>query len=102
MKFNFPVLSVCTSALLYTISDTYMVIAKLAVMSKTLEISWWTFKRLSDHFVGDTIKQKKDSVFGNFEYVPGISRSALKLDGFRTYIRRNANSNFGLENSFTV
>ncbi len=65
-------------------------------------ISWWSFNEESNHFVFDEIQQKKDSLYGNFEYVPGIDGHAIKLDGFRTYIKRNSNNSDRLVNNFTV
>ncbi len=65
-------------------------------------VNWWTFNAESGHFVFDTIQQKRDSLYGNFEYVPGISGKAIKLDGFRTYIRRNPNNSTSLTGAFTV
>lgn len=40
-------------------------------------------------FVLDGIQQKKDSLYGNYEFVTGIRGNALKLDGFSTYAIRS-------------
>ena len=65
-------------------------------------VNWWTFNEDHGKFVLDKASQKKDSLYGNHEYVPGISGNAIKLDGFRTYIRRNAARLNSLTGSFTV
>ncbi len=65
-------------------------------------ICWWPFENEMKQFVFDEAQQKKDSVYGSFEYVPGIYGNAIKLDGFRTYIRRNPNESRIPIGSFTV
>jgi len=65
-------------------------------------ICWWPFENEMEQFVFDEAQQKKDSVYGSFEYVPGIYGHAIKLDGFRTYIRRNPNESRIPIGSFTV
>jgi len=65
-------------------------------------ISWWSFDAESGHSAFDEIQHKKDSIFGSFEYVPGISGNAIKLDGFRTFIKRDRHNLSNLEGAFTV
>jgi len=65
-------------------------------------ICWWSFEQDSADFVFDQARQKKDSLYGNYEYVPGIVGNAIKLDGFRTYIRRNPNRPIIPADAFTV
>jgi len=65
-------------------------------------ISWWRFNEEIGNSVVDEIQQKNDSLYGSFEFVPGIQGSAIKLDGFRTYIKRDRNNLIGLTSSFTV
>lgn len=65
-------------------------------------INLWTFNNDSGNFVSDEGQQKKDSIFGNFEYVKGVNGNALKLDGFRTYIKRNSINQNNLSGAFTV
>lgn len=102
MKFNHLVLAVCGCVFFLTICTKDTALAQSATVSGKPVLSWWTFEKGGNHFVVDAIQQKKDSVFGNFEYVPGIAGTALKLDGFRTYIRRNANSSAGMDGAFTL
>jgi hypothetical protein len=95
------------------------------------EIHWWTFdneiekniprvndwnigpttivnrdnlpaKPESGDFVLDAVQQKQDSLYGNFKYVSGVHGKAIKLDGFRTYIRRNRYSSTIPKGPFTV
>jgi hypothetical protein len=63
-------------------------------------ISWWPFEK--GNAIYDVIQETKDSINGNFEYVPGIIGNAIKFDGFRTYIKRNSNSSKRPSGSFTV
>jgi hypothetical protein len=65
-------------------------------------ICWWSFDNEIHQSVFDKAEQKSDSVYGNFEYVPGISGKAIKLDGFRTYIRKNPYIQKKPEGAFTV
>lgn len=51
-------------------------------------LNYWSFNNDHAKKATDAIQQKADSIFGNFEYVQGVSGKALKLDGFRTYISR--------------
>jgi hypothetical protein len=70
--------------------------------SKTENICWWSFDKDSGHSVLDEIQQKKDSVYGNYEYVPGPRGNAIKLDGFRTFIKRDQHSSSRPAGAFTV
>ena len=65
-------------------------------------ISWWPFDEKRENFVLDEIQQKKDTVYGSYEYVPGVYGNAIKLDGFRTYISSNQNNSNSLSGAFTV
>jgi hypothetical protein len=65
-------------------------------------ISWWSFDMEKGRSAFDEIQQKKDSIHGSFEYVPGVSGSAIKLDGFRTFIKRDRYDLARLEGAFTV
>ncbi|MCD6192430.1 MAG: hypothetical protein J7L26_03040, partial [Candidatus Aminicenantes bacterium] len=65
-------------------------------------IVWWSFDKDTGSNVFDEIKQKRSSVYGNFEYVPGVKGKAIKLDGFRTYITRKIDFLNNPEGAFTV
>ena len=107
MKFSSLILIVCGCALFFT----NFKMPSFYIQSEPSEpvknstgkiICWWSFNEESGHFVFDKIQQKKDSVFGSFEYVPGIYGNAIKLDGFRTYIKRDHFSSNSLDGEFTV
>ena len=66
------------------------------------EIDRWSFDNQSGRLLLDESRQKKDTVFGNFEFVPGVSGKALKLDGFRTYVQRKMKAADNPEGAFTV
>jgi hypothetical protein len=65
-------------------------------------LSWWSFDADIGHAALDEIQQQRDSIHGPFEYVPGISGNAIKLDGFRTFIKRDRHQADKLEGTFTV
>ena len=91
MKFKYLILAVCGWALFLTgfaIPPSYA----QAESSGTENICWWSFNTASEDSVLDEIGRKKDSVYGSIEYVPGICGKAIKLDGFRSYIKREQNS----------
>jgi hypothetical protein len=64
-------------------------------------ISWWSFDKDSGDGVSDAVGGKSDTVHGGVEYVPGVVGNAVKLDGFRSYIKRDANS-VKPEGGFTI
>ncbi|RLD94127.1 MAG: hypothetical protein DRJ29_06770 [Bacteroidetes bacterium] len=65
-------------------------------------ISSWSFDAEDGRHSFDDIQQKKDSIYGSFEYVPGVSGNAIKLDGFRTFIKRDRYDLSNLKSAFTV
>jgi len=65
-------------------------------------VSWWSFDSEDGRFALDEIQRVKDSLYGSFEYVPGISGNAIKLDGFRTFIKRDQHNIGNIEGAFTV
>jgi hypothetical protein len=100
MKCEYLILPVCGWALFFTgftISSSYA----QAELSETENICWWSFNTESENSVLDEVQQQKDSIYGSIEYVPGIYGNAIKLDGFRSYIKRDKNS-CKLPGAFTV
>ena len=65
-------------------------------------ICWWRFNNKTDHYAMDEIQWQKDMIYGNFQFVPGVDGHAIKLDGFRTYIKSDKNSLNNLSGPFTV
>jgi len=107
MKFNYLILPFCGWALFFTgfTIPSFYAQSESSEPGKTTTkevICWWTFNEESDHFVFDKIQQKKDSVYGSFEYVRGVHGNAIKLDGFHTYIKRNEFNSHDLNGAFTV
>ena len=107
MKCKYLILSVCAWALFFTgftIPTSYAQ-SESSEAGKTItkEVTcWWSFNKESGNSVLDEIQQKKDSVYGPIEYVPGVYGNAIKLDGFRTYIKRDQNNSNNLAGAFTV
>jgi len=97
MKYINLIQWICSWILFFTcltITSSYaQSVSSETIKSDTSEmVSWWSFDAEKGHSVYDNIQQKKDSIYGSFEYVPGIDGSAIKLDGFRTYIKRDQNN----------
>jgi len=65
-------------------------------------VYWWPLDKETEGFALDKVQQKEDSLYGNFEFVPGIHGNALKLDGFRSYIRRNPEKSKIPSTAFTL
>jgi len=103
MKLNYLILQLCIWICLSTLTSHAQVKPSDAKNAATHEtVNQWSFNKEIKNIVFDEIQQKEDPVFGNYEYVPGVSGSALKLDGFRTYIQRKSNNENNLTDAFTV
>jgi len=70
--------------------------------NKNSIVNLWTFDKDIQGFTLDKIQNKKDSLFGKYEYVAGVKGKAIKLDGFRTFARSSAMNLKLLTDSFTV
>jgi len=75
---------------------------KNALVCADKMVSYWSFDHDSTGFVIDQAGEKHDPLYGNYDYVPGISGKAMKLDGFRTYARRERMSTEEITDAFTV
>lgn len=64
--------------------------------------SWWSFDGAAVDRVVDVAGQREDSLYGRAERVPGVRGKALRLDGFRTYVRRERHDSTPPEEAFTV
>jgi hypothetical protein len=95
------ILAVCGSVWLFTGSFMPSCYAQ-SESSQSNTIAWWSFDQEGETWVLDEIQQKKDPVYGNYEYVPGIRGRAIKLDGFRTYIKRDRDNSNVPSGAFTV
>jgi len=95
------ILAACTCACLLgslTIPSAYA----RPKSSETDAIYWWSFDKDDEASAIEQIQQNKDSVYGNHAYVPGVRGKAIKLDGFRSYIRRDRDSAQPPAGAFTV
>ena len=101
MTWDYIVFSVCGWALFFAGPATPACYAR-PKPSGTEEICWWSFDQDGEASVLDKAQQTKDSVCGNHEYVPGVKGKAIKLDGFRTYIRRDRDNSPPPAGAFTV
>ena len=101
MKYRYLILSVCGWALFFV---GFIVLSSYAqVQSRETEtVCRWSFDKDSENTVLDEIGQKKDSVYGRVEYVPGICGKAIKLYGFCAYIKRDEYNSNNLTDGFTV
>lgn len=50
----------------------------------------------------DGLNMESDSFHGKYEFVPGINGKALKLDGFRTFVKTSVSDQKDLADGFTV
>lgn len=73
-----------------------------ASTSEKKNICWWSFNEKGDNSLLEMIGQKQDPVYGNYAWVPGVNGQALKLDGFRTYIKREQYDSKRPAGAFTV
>jgi len=104
MKEKEIILQICILVLLLNlpVSSAYAQSGSTRLEKSGDLISWWSFDEKNEEYVIDKVQQSKDALFGNYEYVDGISGRAIKLDGFRTYIKRDQNNLKNLTGAFTV
>lgn len=65
-------------------------------------INHWSFDNDAGNHITDMGTMKRDTVAGNFSYVNGVQGKALKLDGFRTYVKCTDYNQSKLSGSFTI
>ncbi len=65
--------------------------ASLVFSEEPTPVAWWKFDARED-----------DNIKGNYRYVEGVSGSAVKLDGYTSYITRPAASAPELSEAFTI
>lgn len=70
--------------------------------SGTEEVSRWSFDQAKEKVVLDEAQKKEDPVHGNHAYVPGVRGHAIKLDGFRSYIKRDQHHSRRPAGAFTI
>lgn len=99
MKYKYSILAVWCLGLFFSQLGALSVYGAPAGDPDT--ICWWAFEKGDEKFAIDEIGQKKDSVYGGIESVPGVRGQAVKLDGFGAYIKRGQNS-VKPEGAFTI
>lgn len=65
-------------------------------------VSWWHLDGRDDDGVIDAARDVRDPVRGPVEFVPGVRGKAVKLDGFRSHIRRETHPAGDVLDGFTV
>lgn len=65
-------------------------------------VCWWHLDGRDEGGVLDAAQKVGDPVLGPVEFVPGVCGQALKLDGFRSHIRRENHPPGKLLDGFTV
>ena len=65
-------------------------------------ISWWSFNGTVRDQALDEARPERDTLHGSIDWVPGVIGTAAKLDGFRSYVRRERNDSAGPVDAFTV
>ncbi len=71
-------------------------------MGAPVPVAWWRFEGSDPAVAWDCAAQVADRIDGNHALVPGVTGSALKLDGFTTLITREAAKAPKLGEAFTV
>ena len=65
-------------------------------------VAWWRFDEETREAAQDSVTAQNDAVVGRGSRVPGVSGSALCLDGFTTRVVRNADEAPDLASGFTI
>ena len=65
-------------------------------------VNLWTFDDDIPGFTLDRSQNQQDSLFGKYEYVAGVHGKAIKLDGFRTFVKTAWKNQQVLSDAFTV
>ena len=65
-------------------------------------VAWWKFDEGKGKTAIDSVTQTKDGIMRTFWYMPGVSGTAVKFDGFTTHIVRKAADAPRLRDAFTV
>lgn len=65
-------------------------------------IAWWKFDQGSGNRVLESIHQVQNPIVNRFEWVPGVSGTGLKFDGFTTVVTSDVSNTPHLGGSFTI
>ncbi len=82
---------------------TFLLLTFFIVQGNTQEKAfYWSFDEDTSAYIIDQANNKMDPLHGNYEYVSGVKGKGIKLDGFRTYARRDRMSTEAITDAFTV
>jgi len=62
----------------------------------------WSFNETEGREVRETVSGNKDTIAGNYKYVPGVSGNALRFDGYTTSVTRRDAVAPRLDGPFTI
>jgi hypothetical protein len=65
-------------------------------------VAWWKFDQGSGDIALDSISHHQDRIVGRFNWVRGVSGTALKFDGFTTFIERERQTVPRLSRDFSI
>lgn len=65
-------------------------------------VAWWKFDQGSGKRALDSVNHQESNILNNFEWVPGVSGTALKFGGFTTVVKTDAKNTPHLGGSFTI
>jgi len=65
-------------------------------------VAWWKLDEAAGKVAIDSVTGKRDAILRTFRYLPGVSGTAVKFDGFTTRIVRRAADAPRLTDGFTI
>lgn len=80
----------------------YMVPAFAAAQLNSGLVAWWKFDQGSGNRALESIHQEQDPIVNRFQWVPGVSGTGLKFDGFTTVVTSDVSHTPHLGGSFTI
>jgi len=88
--------------LICLIAVTITLISASSFAAKDEPVAYWKFDEGKGKRAIDSAARQRDSIFGNFRYIPGVSQTAVKFDGFTTHIIRDADDAPRLKEALTI
>ncbi len=79
-----------------------MMISQAAFAQNKGLVAWWKFDEGSGRILADSASGNQDRILNNFQWVRGVSRTALKFDGFTTAVTRQPKDVPHLSGNFTI
>jgi len=84
------------------ITTLALLLPTVAFAVDNVPIAWWKFDEGQGKIALDSVVGKEDAILRNYWYLPGVSGTGLKFDGFTTHIVRKAKDAPRVRDSFTV